>query len=163
MHAAAGILTSRGGMTSHAAIVARGMGKPCVVGAGALHVDDKAGELKVDGRLFHEGDELSIDGTAGEVIEGSLAAHPSEVLQGAQEGAGQSPAIVSFNSVMGMADEHRRLRVRANADTPEDAEVARRLGAEGIGLCRTEHMFLRRRPVGLGAPGDPGRRAGGAG
>jgi pyruvate,orthophosphate dikinase len=142
MHAAAGILTSRGGMTSHAAIVARGMGKPCVVGAGALHVDDAAGELKVDGKIFHEGDELSIDGTAGEVIEGRLAAHPSEVLEGQREGAGLSPAVASFNRLMEMSDEHRRLRVRANADTPEDAQVARRLGAEGIGLCRTEHMFF---------------------
>jgi pyruvate,orthophosphate dikinase len=142
MHASAGILTSRGGMTSHAAIVARGLGKPCVVGAGALHVDDQAGALQVDGKLFREGDELSIDGTAGEVIEGSLAAHPSEILQPQDEDAGESPAVVSFNALMAMADDHRRLRVRANADTPEDARVARRLGAEGIGLCRTEHMFF---------------------
>jgi pyruvate,orthophosphate dikinase len=142
MHAAVGILTSRGGMTSHAAIVARGMGKPCIVGAGSLHVDDAAGELKVDGRVFREGDELSIDGTAGEVIEGGLAAHPSEVLADRPEGEALSPAVSSFQRVMEMSDEHRRLRVRANADTPEDARVARRLGAEGIGLCRTEHMFF---------------------
>ncbi|MFQ5349361.1 MAG: putative PEP-binding protein, partial [Thermoanaerobaculia bacterium] len=142
MHAAAGILTSRGGMTSHAAIVARGMGKPCVVGAGELQVDDVAGELRVDGKVFSEGDELSIDGTAGEVIEGSLAAHPSEVLAVRSEGEAASPAVASFNRVMAMSDAHRRLRVRANADTPEDARVARRLGAEGIGLCRTEHMFF---------------------
>ena len=142
MHAAVGILTSRGGMTSHAAIVARGMGKPCVVGAGALHVDDAAGVLKVDGKRFSEGDELSIDGTAGEVIEGSLAAHPSEVLEPSGDAAELSPALASFEAVMGMADEHRRLAVWANADTPEDAAVARRLGAQGIGLCRTEHMFF---------------------
>ena len=142
MHAAAGILTSRGGMTSHAAIVARGLGKPCLVGAGALHVDAAAGELRVDGKVFREGDELSIDGTAGEVIEGSLAAHPSEILRAHQEGADGSRAVASFTAVMEIADAHRRLGVRANADTPEDAEIARGLGAEGIGLCRTEHMFF---------------------
>ncbi len=142
MHAAAGILTSRGGMTSHAAIVARGMGKPCVVGAGALQVDDVAGELRVAGKVFHEGDELSIDGTAGEVVQGGLAAYPSEVLDERPEAAEPTPAVASFNRVMEISDEHRRLRVRANADTPEDARVARRLGAEGIGLCRTEHMFF---------------------
>ena len=143
MHASVGILTSRGGMTSHAAIVARGLGKPCVVGAGKLQVDDAKGELRVDGKVLREGDDLSIDGTAGEVIQGGLAAHPSEILQSQVEGVdGGSPAVASFATVMELADGERRMRVRANADTPEDARVARRLGAEGIGLCRTEHMFF---------------------
>ncbi|HLX10882.1 MAG TPA: pyruvate, phosphate dikinase, partial [Thermoanaerobaculia bacterium] len=143
MHAAAGILTSRGGMTSHAAVVARGMGKPCLVGAGGLDVDERAGVVRAGGRVLHEEDEISIDGTTGEVIAGALATRPSEVLRTLiAEEASESPAVATFRKVLGWADELRRLRVRANADTPTDARVARALGAEGIGLCRTEHMFF---------------------
>jgi pyruvate,orthophosphate dikinase len=142
MHASAGILTSRGGMTSHAAVVARGMGKPCIVGAGALEVDEKAGELRVDGQVFREGDALSIDGSTGEVIAGALAPHPSEVLRVLLDGAPATAMSETFNKVLAWADAARRLRVRTNADTPRDATVARSLGAEGIGLCRTEHMFF---------------------
>ncbi|HXO19212.1 MAG TPA: pyruvate, phosphate dikinase [Thermoanaerobaculia bacterium] len=145
MHAAAGILTSRGGMTSHAAVIARGMGKPCVVGAGELAVDEAAGEVRSGDRVLHEGDDLSIDGTTGEVIAGALAARASEVVEvliGGQGAATGSPAVTSFVALLGWADEARRLKVRANADTPRDAAVARAFGAQGIGLCRTEHMFF---------------------
>ncbi|HEX2163663.1 MAG TPA: pyruvate, phosphate dikinase [Thermoanaerobaculia bacterium] len=142
MHAAAGILTSRGGMTSHAAVVARGLGKPCIVGAGALHVDEAAGEVRVGDRVLREGDELSIDGSAGEVIAGPLAPQESEVLQALEGGGSVSPAADAFLRLLAWADEHRRLRVRANADTPDDARRARAFGAQGIGLCRTEHMFF---------------------
>jgi pyruvate,orthophosphate dikinase len=143
MHASVGILTSRGGMTSHAAVVARGMGKPCIVGAGALTVDSEAGEVRVADRVFHEGDEMSIDGTTGEVIAGALSAQPSAVLSALLDGAENGePLVVAARRLLGWADETRRLRVRANADTPEDARVARALGAQGIGLCRTEHMFF---------------------
>jgi len=143
MHASAGILTSRGGMTSHAAVVARGMGKPCIVGAGALAVDSEAGEIRVAGQVFREGDELSIDGTTGEVIAGALAAQPSEVLEALLAGESSRSALVeAASTLLAWADETRRLRVRANADTPEDARVARSLGGQGIGLCRTEHMFF---------------------
>jgi pyruvate, orthophosphate dikinase len=143
MHAAAGILTSRGGMTSHAAVVARGMGKPCLVGAGALDVDERARVVRVGERVVEEDEQISIDGTTGEVIAGALATRPSEVLRTLVAGErSASPAVVSFRQVLGWADELRRMRVRANADTPTDARVARALGAEGIGLCRTEHMFF---------------------
>ncbi len=143
MHAAAGILTSTGGRTSHAAVVALGMGKPCVVGAGALDVNERAGVMRVGDREFHEGDQISIDGTTGEVIAGGIKTRPSEVLRtvlGGEES--DSPAVQSFRTITQWADQVRRLRVRANADTPHDAQVARALGAEGIGLCRTEHMFF---------------------
>ena len=143
MHASAGILTSRGGMTSHAAVVARGLGKPCIVGAGDLAVDEEAGELRAGAQVLREGDELSIDGTAGEVIAGALSPRSSEVLQVVLEGLeSDSPAVRTFQQVLEWADERRRLEVRANADTPHDATVARALGAQGIGLCRTEHMFF---------------------
>jgi pyruvate, orthophosphate dikinase len=143
MHASAGILTSRGGMTSHAAVVARGLGKPCIVGAGDLEVDEHAGEVRVKGRVFHEGDALSIDGTTGEVLAGSLATHPSEVLRSILEGAAAAGSrALAFRKVLEWADAERRLKVRANADTPHDAQVAKALGAQGIGLCRTEHMFF---------------------
>ena len=142
MHAAVGILTSRGGMTSHAAVVARGMGKPCIVGAAAIAVDEAAGEVKVARRTLREGDWLSIDGTAGEVIEGRLAPHDSEVLQALSGAIAPSPMSKAFVRVLEWADVERRLRVRANADTPGDARRARGFGAEGIGLCRTEHMFF---------------------
>ena len=142
MHASAGILTSRGGMTSHAAVVARGLGKPCIVGAGDLDVDEHAGELRVAGKVFREGDELSIDGTTGEVIAGGIATRQSEVLRVLLDGAEPSPAAKAFVKILEWADGERRLRIRANADTPHDATVANALGAEGIGLCRTEHMFF---------------------
>ncbi len=143
MHAAVGILTSRGGMTSHAAVVARGMGKPCIVGAGALDFDEAAGKVMVGERSWSEGDEMSIDGTTGEVIEGALAARPSEVVQVMIEGTqNSSPAVDAFRTVVEWADRERRMGVRANADTPHDARVARAFGCEGIGLCRTEHMFF---------------------
>ncbi len=142
MHAAAGILTSRGGMTSHAAVVARGLGKPCIVGAGDLEVDEHAGEVRVDGQVFHEGDALSIDGTRGEVIAGALPTHSSDVLRALLEGAEPTSSSRAFLELLEWADAERRLKIRANADTPHDATVARALGAEGIGLCRTEHMFF---------------------
>jgi pyruvate,orthophosphate dikinase len=143
MHASVGILTSRGGMTSHAAVVARGLGKPCIVGADDLEVNDETGEVRVRDVVLREGDELSIDGTTGEVIAGALATRPSEVLRALLDGAdGSSPAVQAFQQILLWADAERRLRVRANADTPRDAFVARALGAQGIGLCRTEHMFF---------------------
>jgi pyruvate,orthophosphate dikinase len=145
MHAAAGILTSRGGMTSHAAVVARGLGKPCVVGAGDLDVDEEEGTVKVGGRTFREGEEMSIDGSTGEVIAGALATRDSEVLRVLLDGgepSQPSPAARGFSRLLDWADAERRLRIRANADTPHDARVAAALGAQGIGLCRTEHMFF---------------------
>jgi pyruvate,orthophosphate dikinase len=145
MALAEGILTARGGMTSHAAVVARGMGKCCVAGCGALDIDAVKGRVRVEGRVLREGDYLSIDGGTGEVIEGLLPTRPSEIVQVLAEGtlaAEQAPVYRSFERLMRWADAARRLRVRANADTPQDARVARRLGAEGIGLCRTEHMFF---------------------
>jgi pyruvate,orthophosphate dikinase len=142
MHVAAGILTSRGGMTSHAAVVARGLGKPCIVGAGDLDVEQEAGEVRVGNRTFHEGDELSIDGTTGEVIAGALPTRPSEVLRVLLDGAEASPVSRGFLKLLEWADGERRLSIRANADTPHDARVAGALGAQGIGLCRTEHMFF---------------------
>ncbi len=129
MHAAAGIVTARGGMTSHAAVVARGMGRPCVCGASALRIDMAAGTLTANGRTFKKGELITIDGTAGEIIEGSVPMRQPE-LSG------------DFATIMGWADDVRRLGVRANADTPRDAETALSFGAEGIGLCRTEHMFF---------------------
>jgi pyruvate,orthophosphate dikinase len=129
MHAATGIVTARGGMTSHAAVVARGMGRPCVCGASALRIDMAAGTLTANGRKFKKGDLITIDGTAGEIIEGAVAMRQPE-LSG------------DFGTIMGWADSVRRLGVRANADTPRDAETALSFGAEGIGLCRTEHMFF---------------------
>ncbi len=150
MHASQGIVTSRGGMTSHAAVVARGLGKPCVVGAGSLSVDEEKGELRVDGKVFLEGAELSLDGTAGEVISGALKPRPSEVLQVLLEGRdlGASPTAQAFQEILRWADDERRLKVRTNADTPADSAVARALGAEGIGLCRTEHMFFNEDRIG---------------
>jgi len=129
MHAARGTLTTRGGMTSHAAVVARGMGRPCVAGAGELRVDYAAGTIQIRNRVVRAGEILTIDGSTGEVIEGEVPTLQPE-LSG------------DFATLMGWADEVRRMRVRANADTPADARTARRFGAEGIGLCRTEHMFF---------------------
>ena len=144
MEASIGILTARGGMTSHAAVVARGMGKPCVVGCGELEVLGAA-ELRLGGRRMKEGDSLSIDGGTGEVFEGTMKTTSSDVLRVLAEGTlkpEQSRVFRDFQKLMGWADGMRRLGVRANADTPHDASVARALGAQGIGLCRTEHMFF---------------------
>jgi len=129
MHAAEGILTTRGGMTSHAAVVARGMGKPCVSGAGTLRVDYAAGTMSVGGHTFKAGDVITIDGSTGQVLMGRVP-----MIEPTLSG--------EFTTLMGWADKVRRLGVRANADTPNDARVALRFGAEGIGLCRTEHMFF---------------------
>jgi pyruvate,orthophosphate dikinase len=129
MHVAEGILTSTGGMTSHAAVVARGMGTPCVAGAGALNINAAAKTLSVNGRTYGPEDWLSLDGGTGEVYEGQVATQEAS-LAGA------------FKQIMLWADKYRVLRVRTNADTPHDAEVARNFGAEGIGLTRTEHMFF---------------------
>ncbi len=129
MHAAKGILTTRGGMTSHAAVVARGMGRPCVAGAGSIQVDYANKVLKVGGFEIREGETLTIDGAKGEVIKGRV-----ETLKPELSG--------DFTTIMKWADETRRMEVRANAETPDDARVARDFGAEGIGLCRTEHMFF---------------------
>jgi pyruvate,orthophosphate dikinase len=146
MHSAAGILTTRGGLTSHAAVVARGMGRPCVVGAGALKVDYGRGELKSEGHEpLEEGDWVSIDGTTGEIIGGKLPTKPSEILQVLVENTmkpEQSEVYRNFDRLLKWADEIRTLGVRTNADTPNDARVARLFGAAGIGLCRTEHMFF---------------------
>jgi pyruvate,orthophosphate dikinase len=147
MIAAQGILTSRGGKTSHAAVVARGMGKTCVCGADALDVDTKAGKFTVDGQVVKEGDLISIDGTSGKIYLGEVPAQPSQVVryfEGELEPE-SSPLVSAVHRLLTHADETRRLRVRTNADTPEDSERARRFGAEGIGLCRTEHMFLGER------------------
>jgi pyruvate,orthophosphate dikinase len=146
MHVAAGILTTRGGLTSHAAVVARGMGRPCVVGAGSLRVDYNRGELRAEGaEPLEEGDWLSIDGTTGEVIGGQLPTRPSEVVQVLLEGTMKpedSEVFRNFDRLLKWADMIRTLGVRTNADTPQDARVARLFGAMGIGLCRTEHMFF---------------------
>ncbi len=129
MHVSQGILTTRGGMTSHAAVVARGMGKCCVAGCGSLNVDYKNQTFKVNGRVVKKGDYISLDGSSGEVMLGQVATIEPR-LSG------------DFATLMAWADEFRGLKVRTNADTPEDAKRARELGAEGIGLCRTEHMFF---------------------
>jgi pyruvate,orthophosphate dikinase len=129
MHAAEGILTTRGGMTSHAAVVARGMGKPCVSGAGSLRVDYKAGTLMAMGQTFRKGDIITIDGGNGQVLKGVVP-----MLQPELSG--------DFAAIMEWADAVRRMKVRTNAETPLDARMARSFGAEGIGLCRTEHMFF---------------------
>ena len=129
MHAAAGVLTTRGGMTSHAAVVARGMGRPCVAGAGDLRIDEQQRVMKVRDVVVNDGDLLTIDGGTGEVMLGAVATIQPE-LSG------------DFAKLMVWADEYRRMKVRANAETPNDARMARRFGAEGIGLCRTEHMFF---------------------
>jgi pyruvate, orthophosphate dikinase len=129
MHAAKGILTARGGMTSHAAVVARGMGRPCVSGAGSLQIDNAAKVLRVSGRELREGDIITIDGATGEVMAGSVPTLQPEL-------------VGDFGTLMEWADAGRRMKVRANAETPHDAQTARDFGAEGIGLCRTEHMFF---------------------
>jgi pyruvate,orthophosphate dikinase len=129
MHAARGILTTRGGMTSHAAVVARGMGRPCVAGAGGISVDYGAQTLVAGGVIVRAGETLTIDGATGEIFAG-----PVKMIEPQLSG--------EFGTLMGWADEARRLKIRANAETPLDADTARKFGAEGIGLCRTEHMFF---------------------
>ncbi|MBN2055937.1 pyruvate, phosphate dikinase [bacterium] len=145
MHVASGVLTARGGMTSHAAVVARGMGKSCVVGCDELDVDYDQERLYVKGKSFSKGDYLSIDGYTGEVIEGRLETHPSEVMQVLAQKTMQpeeSAIFQRFAKLMEWADSFRKLKVRANADKESDAQIAVALGAQGIGLCRTEHMFF---------------------
>ena len=134
MAAAEGIVTARGGMTSHAAVVARGMGKCCVSGAGAMNIDYKTRTLEIDGTVLHEGDYLSINGSTGEVYLGEVQTKPAEVTG-------------DFASLMNLCDKYTKLVVRTNADTPHDAEVARNFGAVGIGLCRTEHMFFENEKI----------------
>jgi len=129
MHIAKGILTARGGMTSHAAVVARGMGKCCVSGAGSVKINYKTRVMTIDGREFQEGDWISLDGSTGKVYEGKITTKDPEMSG-------------DFAKIMDLADKYTRMSVRTNADTPEDAKVARKFGAKGIGLCRTEHMFF---------------------
>ncbi|HQV02787.1 MULTISPECIES: pyruvate, phosphate dikinase [unclassified Novosphingobium] len=129
MHAARGILTARGGMTSHAAVVARGMGRPCVSGASAVSIDMASRTLRIGGRELKEGDQITLDGTTGEVMFGHVPTIEPEL-------------VGDFGVLMGWADQHRRMKVRTNAETPADCRTARQFGAEGVGLCRTEHMFF---------------------
>jgi pyruvate, orthophosphate dikinase len=136
MEVAKGILTSRGGMTSHAAVVTRGMGKCCVAGAGDVDVNEKAREMRVKGQVFKEFDWISLDGTTGRIIKGKLNTIPASA---------DDPELQKF---MGWADPFRKMKVRANADIPRDAIQARAFGAEGIGLCRTEHMFFGEEKIG---------------
>ncbi len=144
MYVAAGVLTATGGMTSHAAVVGRQMGKPSVVGAAAIQVDERAKKLTVGNHVLGEGDALSFDGLTGEVKVGRVASQPSEILQvvAGDLSAEDSDIYQRFTRVMKWADRVRRLGVRANADQPDQAEVAFAFGARGIGLCRTEHMFF---------------------
>jgi len=134
MHAAKGILTARGGMTSHAAVVARGMGRPCVSGAGTLKIDAAQGVMTAGGTTVRRGDVITIDGAVGEVYRGKVAMRQPELTG-------------DFGTLMGWADSIRTLKIRTNADTPSDAETARKFGAEGIGLCRTEHMFFEQERI----------------
>jgi pyruvate, orthophosphate dikinase len=143
-HAAAGILTSEGGKASHAALVAHGMGRAAVTGAAELDVDLHAGEVRVDGLVLRRGDRIAIDGTTGAVTTDDIPLVETHV-------------DARFETVLGWCDELRRLGVRTNADTPEDARRARGFGPEGIGLCRTEHMFVPPRPPAEGAGDDHGR------
>ena len=129
MHAARAIVTARGGMTSHAAVVARGMGRPCVCGAGGLRINIEAGTLSFAGREIKKGDVITVDGAAGEVLVGAV-----KMIQPDLSG--------DFGKLMAWADKARRLGVRANAETPAEVKIAKSFGAEGIGLCRTEHMFF---------------------
>jgi len=155
MQASQGILTARGGMTSHAALVGRQMGKVCVVGASELEIDHTKRRMRVNRRNFKEGDWLSVDGTTGEVIDGQLATQSSEVIMAlfgkgaAAKKARAGQTFKSFNSLMKWADEVRTMAVRTNADQPDQAITAVALGAEGIGLCRTEHMFFGEEKIAL--------------
>ena len=146
IEAAEGILTARGGMTSHAALVARQLGTVCVVGCEALSVDYRAGEARIGRVVLKEGDWLSLDGSTGEVIQGELLTHPSDVLRvllDRNRQAARSPIYRRFARLMRWVDATRRLGVKTNADLPEQARISRDFGAEGIGLCRTEHMFFQ--------------------
>ena len=129
MHAAKGILTARGGMTSHAAVVARGMGRPCVSGSGEINIDYETKEFKVEDLTIKEGDVITIDGGTGKVMEGLVPTVKPDISG-------------YFSTIMKWADEFRKLKIRTNAETPQDTQMARNFGAEGIGLCRTEHMFF---------------------
>jgi pyruvate, orthophosphate dikinase len=150
MQASSGILTARGGMTSHAALVGRQMGKVCVVGAGELEIDAVARRMRVAGKTFSAGDWISIDGSSGEVYAGKLSTHPSEVVASLSNGSGRgkngrsgvAPIVLAFRELLRWADEARELKVRANADQPDQCLNAVAFGAEGVGLCRTEHMFF---------------------
>ena len=129
MHAAKGILTSRGGMTSHAAVVARGMGRPCVSGSGDINIDYETKQFKAGNQIVKEGDIITIDGGSGKVVLGTVPTVKPEISG-------------YFSTIMKWADQFRKLKVRTNAETPKDTKTAREFGAEGIGLCRTEHMFF---------------------
>ena len=129
MHAAKGILTGRGGMTSHAAVVARGMGRPCVSGASEIFIDEINKTLKIKDKVLTSHEVITINGSTGEVILGKVSTVEPELSN-------------YFNIIMGWANEVKRLSIRTNAETPEDVKIAKRFGAEGIGLCRTEHMFF---------------------
>ncbi|MBC2669421.1 pyruvate, phosphate dikinase [Novosphingobium piscinae] len=151
MHAARGILTARGGMTSHAAVVARGMGRPCVSGASGLSIDMAARTLKIGGRALKEGDIITLDGATGDIMAGEVPTIEPEL-------------VGDFAVLMGWADRHRRMKVRTNAETPADCRMARQFGAEGIGLCRTEHMFFDAKRISavrqmILAEDESGRRA----
>jgi len=151
MHAAQGILTARGGMTSHAAVVARGMGRPCVSGAGGLSIDYRAGLMRIGAREVKQGDVITLDGSTGEVMLGEVPTVQPEL-------------VGDFGALMAWADAMRRLSIRANAETPADCRTAREFGAEGIGLCRTEHMFFDAERIAnvrqmILAPDEAGRRA----
>jgi len=151
MNAAEGILTARGGMTSHAALVARQMGKVCVAGCGELAIDYARRAMTVNGKILKEGDWISIDGTTGQVIKGKINTKPSEVLQVLIEKTldpAQSPVYQTFAKVMAWADKVRTLKIRTNADQPDQSANAIAFGAEGIGLCRTEHMFFGEGKIG---------------
>ncbi|HTR82322.1 MAG TPA: pyruvate, phosphate dikinase [Bacteroidota bacterium] len=151
MDAAEGILTARGGMTSHAALVARQMGKVCVAGCSALDIDYSTHTMKVKGKLIKEGDWISLDGTTGEVIEGKVPTKPSEVLQVLVDktlAPKEAPVYQQYAKIMSWADKYRRLKIRTNADQPDQALNAVAFGAEGIGLCRTEHMFFGEGKIG---------------
>ncbi|WP_396206183.1 pyruvate, phosphate dikinase [Gemmatimonas sp.] len=142
--AARAVLTARGGMTSHAAVVARGMGKCAIVGCAAVEILGDQRSMRIGETIIVEGDWLTLDGGTGRVFAGDLPTQPSEVMRviNGQQPESDAPTYRGFATLMGWADTHRRLKVRANADTPRDARVARNFGAQGIGLCRTEHMFF---------------------
>ena len=151
MDASEGILTARGGMTSHAALVARQMGKVCVAGCSALEIDRGAHTISVNGRVVREGDWISLDGSTGEVIDGKVATRPSEVLQVLLDktlSPRNAPIYQQYAKLMSWADRYRKLKVRTNADQPDQALNAVAFGAEGIGLCRTEHMFFGEGKIG---------------
>lgn len=149
MNVAAGILTKTGGMTSHAALVARGLGKTCIVGCHEIELDYSKKEMKVAGKTFKELDEISLDGTTGEVFSGTIHTRPSEVIQ-VLEGRlekDKSKIYHLYEQIMTWADKYKKLGVRTNAETPEDSRRARAFGAQGIGLCRTEHMFFEKERI----------------